>query len=136
MPALNLARRYLLEPFCLDESAFAQSLGEIGKNHVDFADLYFQYAAAESWLLEEGIVKKGSFHIDQGVGVRAIAGDKTAYAYSDDLSLAALLNASKNVRAIAAAGQSARVAVPNFTEQKIAPLYPADNPLDLSLIHI
>lgn len=129
MTALALARQYLLDPFGLTESAVLQSFGEIGKNHTDFADLYFQYAAGESWLLEEGIVKKGSFHIDQGVGVRAISGEKTAYAYSDELSLPALLNASKNVRAIAAAGQSAHVAIPKTFDQTPAPLYSADNPL-------
>ena len=56
-------------------------------HHVDYADLYFQYSRAEGWALEEGIVKSGSFNIDQGVGVRAVSGDKTAFAYSDDISM-------------------------------------------------
>lgn len=131
--ALTLAQRYLLEPFDLTESAVLQCFGAIGKNSVDFADLYFQYAVGESWLLEEGIVKKGSFHIDQGAGVRAIAGEKTAYAYSDELSSSALLNAAKNVRAIAAAGQSGRIAISKTRKtraQSVAPLYPSDNPLN------
>ena len=61
--------------------------GEIMAHEVDYADLYFQYSRSESWSLEEGIVKSGSFNIDQGVGVRAVSGEKTAFAYSDDISL-------------------------------------------------
>ncbi len=128
--ALTLAQRYLLEPFDLTESTVLQCFGTIGKNNVDFADLYFQYAVGESWLLEEGIVKKGSFHIDQGAGVRAISGEKTAYAYSDELSASALLNASKNVRAIAAAGHSGSIAIAQTKPQNVLPLYPSDNPLN------
>ena len=68
----------------------------------DYADLYFQYSRSEGWSLEEGIVKSGSFSIDQGVGVRAIAGEKTAFAYSDEISLPALQDAARATRAIAA----------------------------------
>jgi len=71
---------------------------------LDYADLYFQYTRAESWSLEEGIVKSGSFGIDQGVGVRAISGEKTAFAYSDDISLVALESAALATRAIARQG--------------------------------
>ena len=60
-----------------------------------------EYARSEGWSLEEGIVKSGSFNIDQGVGVRAISGDKTAFAYSDDISMASLLDAARTVRSIA-----------------------------------
>jgi TldD protein len=76
---------------------------------VDYADLYFQYSRSEGWSLEEGIVKSGSFNIDQGVGVRAIAGDKTAFAYSDEISIDALNDAAGATRAIARAGKSGRV---------------------------
>jgi len=62
---------------------------------VDEADLYFQYTRSEGWSLEEGIVKTGSFSIDQGVGVRAVSGEKTAFAYSDDISEASLLDAAR-----------------------------------------
>ena len=64
--------------------------GQILTHKVDYADLYFQYSRSEGWSLEEGIVKSGSFNIDQGVGVRAVSGEKTAFAYSDDISLTAL----------------------------------------------
>ncbi len=110
---LAAARTLLLEPFGLTEASLAQALRAITQHRVDDADLYFQYTRSEGWSLEEGIVKSGSFGIDQGVGVRAVAGEKTAFAYSDDISEAALLDAARTVRTIAAAGQSRRVRVPS-----------------------
>ena len=83
---LALARRLLLEPFGLDEAELQQALATIGEHRIDDCDLYFQITRHEGWSLEEGIVKSGSFGIDQGVGVRAVAGEKTAFAYSDDIS--------------------------------------------------
>ncbi|MDM4766449.1 metalloprotease TldD [Pelomonas sp. SE-A7] len=109
---LATARSKLLEPFGLSDATLAQALCLITEHRVDDADLYFQTTRAEGWSLEEGIVKSGSFSIDQGVGVRAVAGEKTAFAYSDDISEAALLDAARTVRSIAAAGQSKRVKVP------------------------
>jgi TldD protein len=108
---LAIARSLLLEPFGLDESKLSAALATIATHRIDDADLYFQYTRSEGWSLEEGIVKSGSFGIDQGVGVRAVAGEKTAFAYSDDISEAALLDAARTVRTIAAAGQSRRVQV-------------------------
>ena len=75
---------------------------------MDDADLYFQYTRSEGWSLEEGIVKTGSFCIDQGVGVRAVSGEKTAFAYSDDISEASLLDAARTVRTIAARRRAAQ----------------------------
>ncbi|WP_140627072.1 metalloprotease TldD [Methylibium rhizosphaerae] len=108
---LATAKSLLLEPFGLDETKLAQALAVIGEHRIDDADLYFQYTRSEGWSLEEGIVKSGSFGIDQGVGVRAVAGEKTAFAYSDDISEASLLDAARTVRSIAAAGASRRVKV-------------------------
>jgi len=108
---LATAQSLLLEPFGLDEGALQRALSLIGEHRVDDADLYFQSTRHEGWSLEEGIVKSGSFGIDQGVGVRAVAGEKTAFAYSDDLSEASLLDAARTVRTIAAAGQTRRVRV-------------------------
>jgi TldD protein len=108
---LGVAQGLLLAPYQLDENALQRALGTIAEHRVDDADLYFQYTRHEGWSLEEGIVKSGSFSIDQGVGVRAVAGEKTAFAYSDDISEAALLDAARTVRAIAAAGQSKRIKV-------------------------
>ena len=109
---LATARALLLEPFNLTDATLSKALRTITEHRVDDADLYFQYTRSEGWSLEEGIVKSGSFGIDQGVGVRAVAGEKTAFAYSDDISEAALLDAARTVRTIAAAGQSRTVQVP------------------------
>jgi TldD protein len=109
---LGIAQGLLLEPFGLTESSLTDALRTITQHRVDDADLYFQATRHEGWSLEEGIVKSGSFSIDQGVGVRAVAGEKTAFAYSDDISEAALLDAARTVRTIAASGQSRRVKVP------------------------
>ncbi|QAZ39508.1 metalloprotease TldD [Methylibium sp. Pch-M] len=108
---LAVARQVLLEPFGLDETKLANALRVIGEHRIDDADLYFQYTRSEGWSLEEGIVKSGSFGIDQGVGVRAVAGEKTAFAYSDDISEVALLDAARTVRTIAASGMSRSVKV-------------------------
>ena len=89
--------------------------------------MYFQYHRTEAWSLEEGIVKSGSFNIDQGVGVRAISGDKTAFAYSDDISLPALLTAAEATQAIGPAGGSEKVSV--RAAQPSARLYRSDDPL-------
>ena len=105
---LAIAQQLLLEPFGLNESHLARALAEIRAHKVDDADLYFQYTRSEGWSLEEGIVKTGSFSIDQGVGVRAVSGEKTAFAYSDDISEASLLDAARTVRSIASVSKSAR----------------------------
>ncbi|MCE2908471.1 MAG: metalloprotease TldD [Burkholderiaceae bacterium] len=106
---LSVAQQLMLEPFGLTEATLSQALALIGEHRIDDADLYFQTTRHEGWSLEEGIVKSGSFSIDQGVGVRAVAGEKTAFAYSDDLSPEALMDAARTVRTIAAAGQQRRV---------------------------
>jgi len=109
---LAKAKSLLLTPFGLDESHLAHALAEIKAHKVDEADLYFQYTRTEGWSLEEGIVKTGSFSIDQGVGVRAVSGEKTAFAYSDDISESSLLDAARTVRSISSVAQEghARVA--------------------------
>ncbi|MBL8512993.1 MAG: metalloprotease TldD, partial [Betaproteobacteria bacterium] len=91
----------------LDEAALGAAFGEILQHDADDADLYFQYARSESWSLEEGQVKSGSFNIDQGVGVRVVSGEKTAFAYSDDIGRAALMDAAHATRSIARAGGNA-----------------------------
>ena len=116
---LATARQLLLEPYGLQESTLTQALNLMAAHRVHDADLYFQYTRSEGWSLEEGIVKSGSFSIDQGVGVRAVAGEKTAFAYSDDISEAALFDAARTVRSIAAAGQSRRVKID--TPRQVAP---------------
>jgi len=126
---LAVARRLLLTPFGLDESHLTRALAEIRAHRVDDADLYFQYTRSEGWSLEEGIVKTGSFSIDQGVGVRAVSGEKTAFAYSDDISEASLLDAARTVRTISASAKSARVkaGVPKIAAARA--LYPGMDPI-------
>ncbi|MGE5650802.1 MAG: metalloprotease TldD [Bacillota bacterium] len=104
LQTLAQARDVLLTPFGLDEAKLIKALGEIFTHRVDYADLYFQFTKNEGWSLEEGIVKTGSFSIDQGVGVRAVSGDRTAFAYSDDISERALLEAAAATRTIARNG--------------------------------
>ncbi|MEQ1628981.1 MAG: metalloprotease TldD [Gallionella sp.] len=100
----DTASQTLLTPYALDNHRIEQVFGSMMAHKLDYADLYFQYSRAESWSLEEGIVKSGNFSIDQGVGVRAISGEKTAFAYSDDISLNALESAAHATRAIARQG--------------------------------
>jgi TldD protein len=126
---LATAQQLLLEPFGLDESHLTRALAEIKAHRVDDADLYFQYTRSEGWSLEEGIVKTGSFSIDQGVGVRAVSGEKTAFAYSDDISEASLLDAARTVRSIAQAGKSARAKVGATKVAGARSLYPALDPI-------
>ncbi len=126
---LDTARRLLLDPFGLDESHLSRVLAEIATHRIDDADLYFQYTRNEGWSLEEGIVKTGSFSIDQGVGVRAVSGEKTAFAYSDDISEASLLDAARTVRAIGAAGGRGRVKVPARKVAASRALYPGLDPI-------
>ena len=99
------ADRTLLAPYGLDAGGIERVFGQIMTHDIDYADLYFQYSRSEGWSLEEGMVKSGSFNIDQGVGVRAVSGEKTAFAYSDDISMTALESAAQATRAIARRGE-------------------------------
>ena len=92
---LAIARDILLTPFGLDETKLASALASMFSHKIDYADLYFQFTKNEGWSLEEGIVKTGHFSIDQGVGVRAISGDKTAFSYTDINNL--ILNIGSNL---------------------------------------
>ncbi|MDE2234943.1 MAG: metalloprotease TldD [Gammaproteobacteria bacterium] len=101
---LQIARQNLLAPGGLDEQAIARTLDGMLRYRVDAADLYFQATRHETWSLEDGIVKDGSYNIEQGVGVRAVSGDKTGFAYSDEIVLPALTRAADMARAIAKQG--------------------------------
>src|SRR5690606_35812246 len=98
---LALARRTILAPGGLDETRLDRTLGLVLDHAVDAADLYFQVSRAESWALEDGIVTEGTASIEEGVGVRAISGEKTGFAYSDEIQPDALEEASRAARAIA-----------------------------------
>jgi len=107
---LALARAGLLAPAGLDEDRVARILGDVMGHAVDYADVYFQLVREESWSLEDGIVKDGTHSIDHGVGVRALAGEKAGFAYSDEVVLPALLEAAHAARAIARSGGSGSLA--------------------------
>ena len=126
---LATANDLLLAPFGLTEVDLGKTLGIIGQRQIDDADLYFQYTRAEGWSLEEGIVKTGSFSIDQGVGVRAATGEKTAFAYADDISAASLNDAAHTVRAISTAARSDRIKLPRRTVAKSRRLYDSLDPI-------
>ncbi len=126
---LATAKSLLLTPFGLDEGHLSRALAEIKAHKVDEADLYFQYTRSEGWSLEEGIVKTGSFSIDQGVGVRAVSGEKTAFAYSDDISEAALLDAARTVRTISQAASQRRISVSKPKIARSRSLYPDQDPI-------
>ncbi|AZN35850.1 metalloprotease TldD [Iodobacter ciconiae] len=111
MTHLETARQTLLTPFNLDDAKLDQVFGQMLTHDIDYADLYFQYSRSEAWSLDEGIVKSGSFNIDTGVGVRAVSGEKTAFAYSDDISLNALTQAAAATRAIGRQGGHNTVAL-------------------------
>jgi TldD protein len=121
------AEQTLLAPYDLTPGKLATVFGDMFGHRIDYADLYFQYARSEAWSLEEGIVKSGSYSIDQGVGVRAVSGEKTAFAYSDEISLPALQGAARAARAIAASGATG--SLPRLTGRATPALYGADDPI-------
>ena len=125
---LTLARKSLLEPAGLGETELMRLIGQLMSGSVDYGDLYFQYSRHESWSLEEGKVKSGSHSIEQGVGVRAVAGEKTGFAYSDEIVLPALLEAAGAARAIVQQGAPARIPVA-FRGEAGRQLYRPDDPL-------
>src|SRR3990167_8141047 len=126
---LATAQSLLLDPFGLSPAHLQRALGEIMSHGADDAHLYFQTTRSEGWSLEEGIVKTGSFSIDQGVGVRAVSGEKTAFAYSDDLSWDSLIDAAHTVRSISPQGQGLKVRVPAVKVSKSRSLYPGLDPI-------
>ena len=102
--ALTLAKELLFDPTSLDESGIEKLIRSMLNSHIDDADLYFQSCSYESWSLEDSEVKSGSYSIDRGVGVRAVSGDKTGYAYCDDILLPAMERAVNAARSIAVSG--------------------------------
>lgn len=116
----------MLEPAGLEERHLSTTLDRIMQGGADYADLYFQVSRQESWTLEDGIIREGSFSLDQGVGVRATSGEKTGFAYSDELLLPALKQAAEAARAIARQGQTKRL--PAWRRGESPPLYPVTDP--------
>lgn len=124
--ALDTVMGQLLVPAGLQEHHLVNALGSMYTSDVDAADLYFQISRSESWTVEDGILKEGSFSLDQGVGVRVVSGEKTGFAYSEELLLPALKGAADAARAIARQGQSRAVRIARSEDGKR--LYPATDP--------
>ncbi len=123
----NNVKTHLLTDSGLDLASLEKALGEIYHHDNDYADLYFQSSQHESWVLEDGIIKDGSYNIERGVGVRAISGEKTGFAYSDDINETALLDACRAARTIAPSGGKHQVK--SLESAKYSTRYKDDNPL-------
>lgn len=120
-------QQQLLLPAGLTENDLEQALSSTMTGGVDYADLYFQQSRQESWVLEDGIIKDGGYHLEQGVGVRACSGEKTGFAYSDDLVLPALQQAASAAQAISRQGNDKQVAV--WKKQTSPALYSSQDPI-------
>jgi TldD protein len=118
----------LLDASDISTTHISQTFDLLSQHHVDYADLYFQSSQHEAWVLEDGIIKNGSYNIERGVGVRAISGEKTGFAYSDDINLIALQDAAKAARSIAPKQNVTQQVMP-LQARETAMLYMTDNPL-------
>lgn len=126
--ALAIAKDLLLKPASIDESGIEKLIRSMLSSHVDDADLYFQSCSYEAWYLEDSEVKSGSYSIDRGVGIRAVSGDKTGYAYCDDILLPAMERAADAARSIALVGAKSS----QIVRVETAPIarYPGINPIE------
>ena len=126
--ALDVAKNILLDNKGLEVHDIENTLGYVMSPSIDQADLYFQSAHAESWVLEDRIVREGSHSINQGVGIRAISGEKTGFAYSDEIVLPALTQAATAARSIAKRGENGEQKILSKTSSPV--LYSDKDPLD------
>ncbi len=127
MELLSLARQTILSPTGMQDNDIQKIMNQLLSVPVDAADIYFQTSHSESWVLEGGIIKEGRHSIEQGAGVRAVAGEKTGFAYSDRIELPVLLEAANNVKSIVHQGQNAQVGLPKMVDWPH--YYPTANPL-------
>ena len=125
--ALDTAQALLLGPSDLTPAVLNQLLGRLLPTGADDADIYLQHAVNESWFLEDGVVKNSSHSTARGGGLRTVAGEKTGFAYSDELTPAALADAAEAARGIVRGGGEGSVAVRDAAV--VSPLYPAVDPL-------
>jgi len=129
MPDLiEIARNTILNPSELNDSHIDRLMGQLLSGKIDAADAFFQASRLESWVLEDGIIKEGNFNIEHGVGVRAISGEKTGFAYTDEIRLDTLLEAGQTARAIASGGSDTSIKVSATPAGHT--LYQPINPLD------
>ncbi len=126
--SINFATQSLLMPANLSEQQLEEILGKAMKGSVDAADIFLQGLRTESWVLEDGIVKSGEFNIDRGFGLRVISGEKTGFAYADEIELSVLTQAAKSAHSIVQTGRSG--IQPLVRQLPVKALYPAINPID------
>ncbi len=126
---LEIVRNTLLTPASLSDSDLDRVMDQLLTSQIDAADIYFQASRLESWVLEDGIIRDGNYNIEQGVGVRAISGEKTGFAYTDEIALPSLLEAGRTARAIARAGAQGktRLTRTTTTQQLYAPINPLES---------
>ncbi len=124
---IKQAEQELLAPGGLDHRSLERVLADLMGPAVDAGDLYFQTACNESWTLEDGLVRSGSFSVEKGVGIRAMSGDKTGFAYADEIIMPSLLQASRAARAIANQGSQGQVQA--WRKTKASPLYQPEDPM-------
>ena len=125
----EVARKTILEPASLSDSDLSSILGGIIRYDVDYADMYFQFTRSESWVLENQIIKDASFSINKGVGVRAVHGEKSGFAYTDDVLSTSLLEAANAASAIAKQGDDKAVYFQALSQRTPHQLYKADDPI-------
>ena len=126
--ALELATQEMLNPVGLESRDIQNTLDKLMAHDIDHADLYFETSRSEAWVMEDSIIREGSYSIDQGVGVRAISGEKTGFAYSDEIVLPALTSAAHAARAIARSGGDGKLQA--WRQNEVTPLYLARAPMD------
>lgn len=126
---MNTVEQHILTANNLSQQDVYDGLAMMLEHKLDYADLYFQASFHESWVMEDGIIKDGSYNIEQGVGVRAVDGEKTGLSYSDQLNQAAILEAAKTARSISKAGIQAKQKV--FTSPTVTQVYQDKHPLNL-----
>ncbi len=123
-----IATKHFLDQNNLQETDITRALSHLGAGSIDAGDIYFQYTRQESFFLEDSLIKEGSYHIDQGVGLRAIQGEKTGFAYCDDITPQNLQKAARTAQSIVAYGEEKTIQL--HSTPPIFPLYNHDNPLN------
>ena len=135
---MNTVEQHLLQDSQLTREELEKTLAFIHQHQVDYADLYFQSSHHESWVLEDGLVKEGSYNVERGVGVRAVSGEKTGFSYSDAINLEALNKAATAARSIADAGENKTVQVFSdvAAKQQYAPHQPIQSMSDSDKVNL
>ena len=128
MSTYQISNKFILNPAGISHDDLSSIMDKIQNKNIDYADLYFQYSKNEFWSLEDGQVKNGNYSIDQGVGIRSVADEKTAFTFSDDISMNTLNNSLKIINSITRQGQSTSIPIPK--KKLIKSIYTNKDPID------